>query len=239
MSDKLDGLFMTAVQQSQGIDNFMDNLFSFFARKTDFYSKEENALMIVNNYLTKHIKSFQEKVAKNEAIEKQRKAAAQKAEAERAAKTVEIDDSQTMEVSAEEAALIEAQEAAKKANPSAATAAAEKMASEEAKEEGKTGEEEKDEGEVPNAANGGSTDKYTWEQTLQELTVNIVIPEGTTSKMLTVDIAKTHLKVGLKGQPLMIDGALSKMVKKGDSIWCLETDKSGQRILQISLTKKD
>ena len=107
MSDKLDGLFMTAVQQSQGIDNFMDNLFSFFARKTDFYSKEEDALMIVNNFLTKHIKSFQEKVAKNEAIEKQRKAASQKTEAERAAK-VEIDDSQTMEVSAEEAALIEA-----------------------------------------------------------------------------------------------------------------------------------
>ena len=37
------------------------------------------------------------------------------------------------------------------------------------------------------------------EQTLQEVTVNVVIPEGTTSKQLTVDIAKTHLKVGLKG----------------------------------------
>ena len=113
------------------------------------------------------------------------------------------------------------------------------MAEEEAKEEGKTEEEKKDEGENPNTANGGSTDKSTWEQTLGEVTVNIPIPEGTTSKMLTVDIAKTHLKVGLKGQPLMIDGALSKMVKKGDSIWCLETAKSGQRILQISLTKKD
>ena len=57
--------------------------------------------------------------------------------------------------------------------------------------------------------------------------------------MLTVDIQKTHLKVGLKGQPLMIDGELHKQVKKGDSIWCLETTNDGKRILQISLTKKD
>lgn len=45
--------------------------------------------------------------------------------------------------------------------------------------------------------------------------------------------------MGLKGQPLMIDGELHKLVKKGDSIWCLETDDSGKRVLQISLTKKD
>lgn len=69
--------------------------------------------------------------------------------------------------------------------------------------------------------------------------MNIAIPEGTTSKQLTVDIAKTHLKVGIKGQPLMIDGPLHKPVKKGDSLWCIETDKSGKRFLQLSLTKKD
>ena len=67
---------------------------------------------------------------------------------------------------------------------------------EEAKEEGK---EEESKGQLPNSGNGGRTDKYVWEQTLGEVTVNIEIPEGTTSKMLTVDIQKTHLKVGLKG----------------------------------------
>jgi len=69
--------------------------------------------------------------------------------------------------------------------------------------------------------------------------VNVPIPEGTTSKMLTVDITKTHLKVGLKGQPLLIDGKFHKQVKKGESIWCLETAKNGSRILEISLTKKE
>ena len=71
------------------------------------------------------------------------------------------------------------------------------------------------------------------------MTVNIHIPEGTTGKMLTVDIAKTHLKVGIKGQPLIIDGDFCKPVKKGDSLWCIETLGNGKRCLQLSLTKKD
>jgi len=74
---------------------------------------------------------------------------------------------------------------------------------------------------------------------LNEVTVNIPLPEGITSKQLTVDIAKTHLKVGIKGQPLLIDGDLHKAVKKSDSIWCLETNPTGGRIMQLSLTKKE
>lgn len=92
---------------------------------------------------------------------------------------------------------------------------------------------------MPNTGNGLTTEKYYWEQTLTEITVNIQIPEGVTSKQLTVDIAKAHLKVGVKGQPLMIDGPFHKPVKKGDSLWCIETDNTGKRFLQLSLTKKD
>ena len=55
MSEQFDGLFMTAVQQSQGIENFFDNMFGFFGRKTDFYSQDSRALTMVNQYLTKHI----------------------------------------------------------------------------------------------------------------------------------------------------------------------------------------
>ena len=50
------------------------------------------------------------------------------------------------------------------------------------------GENEEDKGAAPNSSNGGSTDKYDWEQSLSEVIVNIHIPEGTTSKMLSVDI---------------------------------------------------
>ena len=37
----------------------------------------------------------------------------------------------------------------------------------------------------------------------------------------------------------MIDGDFHKQVKKGDSIWCIETLGSGKRILQLTLTKRD
>ena len=74
---------------------------------------------------------------------------------------------------------------------------------------------------------------------LAELTVNITIPEGTTSKMLAVDIKKKHLKVAIKGQEPILDGPLCKEVKVDDSIWCIETLNNGKRVLQLSLTKKD
>jgi len=86
-------------------------------------------------------------------------------------------------------------------------------------------------GQIPNSGNGGVGDKYTWEQTLIEVTVNVPIPEGIKAKQLTVDIAKQHLKVGVKGEPLLIDGPLHKMVKKSDSIWCIETMDAGERVL--------
>ena len=68
MTAQFDGLFMTGVQQAQGIDNFFDNLFGFFARKTDFYTEESKAYEIVNKYLTKHIGVFKEDVKKQEQL---------------------------------------------------------------------------------------------------------------------------------------------------------------------------
>jgi hypothetical protein len=45
--ERLDGLFMTGVQQSQGIDNYFNNLFSFMRRKTDFFSDSDKSKSIV------------------------------------------------------------------------------------------------------------------------------------------------------------------------------------------------
>ena len=36
--------------------------------------------------------------------------------------------------------------------------------------------------------NGDSTDKYDWSQTIQEVTVQIPVPPGTTSKMMDIKI---------------------------------------------------
>ncbi|KAL6320265.1 hypothetical protein AAG906_005342 [Vitis piasezkii] len=76
-------------------------------------------------------------------------------------------------------------------------------------------------------------EKYSWMQTLQEVTVTVPVPPGTKSRFIVCDIKKNHLKVGLKGHPPIIDGELSKPIKPDDCFWSLEDQKS----VSILLTK--
>lgn len=66
--ERFDGLFMTAVQQSQGIENFFGNLFSFMRRKTDLFTFDEKARSIVNSSLEEHLKLFQEDKKKEQLL---------------------------------------------------------------------------------------------------------------------------------------------------------------------------
>ena len=57
--------------------------------------------------------------------------------------------------------------------------------------------------------NGDTTEKYDWSQTIQEITVQIPIPEGTTSKMMDIKIQPKRLFVKIKGQDKpLLDGEL-------------------------------
>ncbi|KAK6262483.1 hypothetical protein QUC31_008299 [Theobroma cacao] len=86
---------------------------------------------------------------------------------------------------------------------------------------------------VPNKGNGLDLEKYSWTQTLQEVTVNVPVPSGTRSRFVVCEIKKNHLKVGLKGQPPVIDGELLQSVKPDDCYWSIEDNCS----LSILLTK--
>ncbi|KAG8076150.1 hypothetical protein GUJ93_ZPchr0006g41417 [Zizania palustris] len=115
------------------------------------------------------------------------------------------------------------------------------VATEELASESSTGKDsidvEKEEGNVrkPNAGNGLDLDKYSWTQQLTEVNITVPVPQGTKSRFVVCDIKKDHLKVGLKGQPPIIDGELYKLVKVDDCFWSIEDGKS----LSILLTKKN
>jgi hypothetical protein len=79
---------------------------------------------------------------------------------------------------------------------------------------------------------------YTWEQTLEDVTVSVVVPAGTPGKMVNCQIKKDHLTVGIKGKPPIVDGQLSEVCKPGDSTWTI-ADVAGGREVQVSLVKKD
>ncbi|KAF3432828.1 hypothetical protein FNV43_RR23930 [Rhamnella rubrinervis] len=88
---------------------------------------------------------------------------------------------------------------------------------------------------VPNLGNGLDLEKYSWTQTLQEVTVVIPVPAGTKSRFIECEIKKNRLKVGLKGQPPIIEGELFRSIKPDDSYWSLED----QKAVSILLTKHD
>jgi hypothetical protein len=83
-----------------------------------------------------------------------------------------------------------------------------------------------------------STLPYTWEQTLEDVTVSVIVPAGTPGKLVNVQIKKDHLVVGIKGLPPVVDGQLSELVKNGDSSWTI-ADAPGGREVQVVLVKKN
>ncbi len=58
--------------------------------------------------------------------------------------------------------------------------------------------------EMISTYNGAKTSKYNWSQAITEVTVQIKLPEGTTPKMLDVQIKSKYLSVGVKGQPPIV-----------------------------------
>ncbi|XP_047342102.1 protein BOBBER 1-like [Impatiens glandulifera] len=98
-----------------------------------------------------------------------------------------------------------------------------------------TKEDEKKGPRAPNKGNGLDMGNYSWVQSLQEVTVNIPVPLETKSKFIVCEIKKNRLKVGLKGQPPVLDGELFQSVKVDDCFWSLEDQKS----VSVLLTKQD
>jgi len=74
-------------------------------------------------------------------------------------------------------------------------------------------EKEDDDKTPPPLGNGGKTDKYVWVQTLSDLTMTIPVPLTTKSKMLDVNIGTKKIKVGIKGQPPIINGEFPEKIK--------------------------
>ncbi|XP_031499309.1 protein BOBBER 1 [Nymphaea colorata] len=112
-----------------------------------------------------------------------------------------------------------------------------KAAEAQAEKKPENGQAETDQGKEssrkPNSGNGMDLENYSWTQTLSELTVNIPVPRGTKSRFVGCEIKRSHLKVGLKGQPPIIDGELYMPVKVDDCFWSIEDEKA----ISILLTK--
>ncbi|KIZ02376.1 putative Nuclear migration protein nudC [Monoraphidium neglectum] len=100
-------------------------------------------------------------------------------------------------------------------------------------EEGE-GKPDQNKGLKPNAGRGADMECYSWTQTLSEVTVVVPVPPGTKGRSLDVLIAKQRLRVGVKGQPAIVDGKLSEAVKADDCLWNLVDN-----CVELTLTKAE
>jgi len=244
-AEKFDGILLNVAQQAGSIENILDTFFGFLQRKTDFFTGSQDeaaAEQMVMKYYKKHWKAGQkrreENKEKNRVADEERKKRQeekkkkdeeeyQKRQAE--LKKKEEEAPKIEEVTEEEAAAIKAEKAQKKDDDSN-----EEKPKENAEDADKE-DDEKDSKEPPPPGNGGTTDKYTWTQTLGTLEVHVPVKPGVKAKQIICDIGGEKLKLGVKGEPLILEGKMFGKVKPDDCMWTLVDNK----IVQITLEKLD
>eukprot|EP00743_Colponemidia_sp_Colp-15_P000899 GILK01000992.1.p1 GENE.GILK01000992.1~~GILK01000992.1.p1 ORF type:complete len:317 (+),score=83.41 GILK01000992.1:53-1003(+) len=230
--ERFDGVFLNVAQSAQGIEPLFDAFFGFLARKTDFYTGagSDIAESTTMKFFKKHQDSAKEKKAQEEKRrlreeERKKKEEEKRREEQANRKKIEIEEIiEPMETTASVPAAVPA--AVAPAAPVASTPA------EPAKKE--EGEEEED-STPPPEGNGGKTDKYVWTQTLGALEIVVPVPRGTTAKQISCDIGVRKFKLGLKGQPPMVEGELHDKVKPDESYWTVVDNQA----VQVNLEKVD
>ena len=203
----------------------MDTIFSFLCRKTDFYTggNPGQAETMLMEKLRKHqeialkVKNEKDK-QRIEAERKRQERIAQKKreeeEQEKQPKIVELTDDEAVKL---EEKLKKEQQDKEKPNEGSGDVKDEKKDEE---------EDEADKGKLsPNAGNGCDLPNYKWTQTLQEVELRVPLPIKVKARDVIVEFQKKHLKVGLKGHPLIIDGNLFNEIKVEECCWVMEDSK--------------
>jgi hypothetical protein len=238
-SDKFDGLLLSMAQQCEGgIEELLDYIFSFLARKTDYYvgggkgAAEKLLLEKFRQHEKVALKRIAQEKEEREEEERRRKErlAKKKEEEEKLAggepKIRELTDEEAEQMQQE----IDAKKTAKTVEPdvtgdsAAAGTSDDKQDDNSEKDKDKVEEEDEDEkGKMkPNAGNGADLENYRWTQTLSDVEIRVPLKIPVRSRDVIVDIQKKHLKVGLRGQPPIIDGATFNEMKVEESTWCIE-----------------
>eukprot|EP00931_Biecheleriopsis_adriatica_P036251 TRINITY_DN20891_c0_g1_i1.p1 TRINITY_DN20891_c0_g1~~TRINITY_DN20891_c0_g1_i1.p1 ORF type:complete len:252 (-),score=41.84 TRINITY_DN20891_c0_g1_i1:71-826(-) len=82
---------------------------------------------------------------------------------------------------------------------------------------------------------------YSWEETGRdgrELRVYVPVGPGVRHHDLRVELTESQLRIGVKGEPAVIDSDLCGLVKPEDSFWSIES-RSGRNYVELTLIKQD
>ncbi|XP_063244527.1 nuclear migration protein nudC [Bacillus rossius redtenbacheri] len=238
--EKFDGMLLALAQQHEGgVQELLDTIFSFLARKTDFYTgcaegaAERLVMSKFKKYEDQALEVVKKKQQEKEATDrKKQEKAAEKKKLETDAKKEEM---QITELTDEEAAKLQKEldekksETVKEVKPTSSNGVSVSTGEDENTAHDSDEEDPKEKGKVkPNSGNGCDLPNYRWTQTLQEVEVRVPIKVNFSVRPrdLVIDIQKRRLKCGVKGQPPIIDGELYNEIKVEESTWVVEDGKS-------------
>lgn len=239
MADKerFDGMLLSMAQQCEGgVQELLDIIFSFLARKTDFYfgGGKGAAEKLILEMFRAHEKKALDRAAKEkeekEEEERRRKEKQAKREAEEREQEQKMDaEPKIKELTDEEAEKLQKEIEEKKQTKE--TEEVKEDNKEKKKETKKTKEEEEEDEKdkdklAPNSGNGADLPNYKWTQTLSEVEIHIPLPVAVKAKDVIVTFKKKGLAAGIKGSPLILNGETPKEIKVDESTWCLEDKKT-------------
>nr|CAD7408763.1 unnamed protein product [Timema cristinae]CAD7433969.1 unnamed protein product [Timema monikensis] len=236
--EQFDAMLLAMAQQHEGgVQELLDTIFNFLARKTDFYTgggegaAQKLVMAKFHKYEDQALDIINKKKEEKEAIERKKKERTQKKKEE---EEKAQDEATITELTDEEALSLQKELDEKKVDPpkeEKSNGVPEPAPAKEEKTAAGSDEEEdpKEKGKLkPNSGNGCDLPNYRWTQTLEEVEVRIPIKVNFNLRPrdLVVDIHKRHLKCGLKGYPPIVDGDLCNEIKLEESTWVLEDGKT-------------
>lgn len=229
--EKFDGMLLAMAQQHEGgVKELLDTIFSFLARKTDFYcgggegAGKQLVLGIFEKYEKPALAEIAKKKEEREAAERRRKERIQQRKAEEEGQNASESVPKIKELTDEEAEKLKEKIEKKETVEESPSVAELKKDNNEDEEE-----DEKDKDKLPpNAGNGGDLPNYRWTQTLSEIELKVPLKVDFKPKVrdIIVEINKKHLKIGLKGHTPIIDGELYNPIKVEESCWVMEDGKT-------------
>jgi hypothetical protein len=225
-----------AQQCDGGIHELLDIFFGFLSRKTDFYigAGEKNAESLMLEKFREHrtaalARAAKERAEREEEEQRRKERLAAKRAAEEKSSAEAAGEPRIKELTDEEAEQMQRDIDAKKlaANGDAAEVKAKNDTDEKKedkkKDEDEEEEDEKDKGKLkPNAGNGADLPDYKWTQTLSEVEIRVPLNMVLKARDIVVEIKKKHLKVGIRGKPLIIDGDSYNEMKLEESTWLID-----------------
>ncbi|KAE9034022.1 hypothetical protein PR003_g8636 [Phytophthora rubi] len=207
---RFDALLTQLAQQHGGVESLLDSFFDFLHRKTDFYA--------VSSDPAKHKMGFLPGQAERKVLAAFRKYPLRSLDGGNDTTNVASHETQNITTAATTAATT--------------TGAKHKpVKTEEPKPKPHLTEDGK---QVP-VGNGGVAANYTWAQTLEDVSIQMELPQGTRAKDLNCRIESTRLRVVMKSDPgkPLLEGELPEKIRADESIWSLESNHT----LNISLEK--